>query len=126
MAEVVKEIGNQVSRGVIYSSQNIKAPNAIYWGIIPGGITILIIYIIIAIIQPKVTGTSTIKVCNGNNRSCRDKKYSNQWKLLLIIFIPIIIGLIVGSSIYKLGIYVLNPKIGLGIETTRLIRGALK
>ena len=49
---------------------------------------------------------------------------SNKWNILWYIFVPLIVGSIAGFSGYKLGIVINNPKFGMAVVGTGMVRNA--
>lgn len=118
----VNSVGNQVSRGVTYVSNNINAPNYITWSIIPGFIGFIFVALIASVITYNI---KTYRQCDKNKKNCEEKELSNLGRILIVIFVSIFSGLIISQMTYKLGVYIKNPKIAMGIETTRYVKDAL-
>ena len=120
MSKVVKAVGNEVNKGI----NRLTYTNPITWGVVPGAITGILIFTIIAVLQVPLTGESEVRVCK-KGRECEDKMVSNRWNILWYILAPLIGGLIVGGLIFKLGFMIHNPKTGAAIVGTRMMRKAI-
>jgi len=126
MAGVVREFGNQGARVGNYVADHINAPDYKNWYVLPFAITTILSYIIGTFFLPKWNSDLTMDVnvdsnCKENCKT-RVKHIAGKWAYLAYLFIPLIIGLIVGGVTYKIGFSIKNPKaaaVGMGINFLR-------
>lgn len=127
----IKDIGDLTSRGFTGIKSNITGVNVVKWGIIPGLFTALITLVILFFLKVPISGTTTHHICETKKQDgedveiCQDKEISNKYNILMYIFLPIIFAFVVGSFIFKLGIMVNNPKLGVGIVGANMIKNAV-
>lgn len=114
-----QNITANISKGI----QDFKPPNLLIWGVIPASIMFLLIILIAFKLDVQFTGTTKQKLCTmeGKEKKCKDVDVSNSWKMLVLIMLLIILPLGIGFSFYKLGIMILNPKLGAGILATGMV-----
>ena len=76
----------------------------------------------------------TVTVCNPQNvgeeeeddtdevqDGCREVEFKPVWRFLIAAVVASIVASIVAASVYRMAVYVKNPRIGMGIETTRYL-----
>ena len=124
----VKEVGNQVARGVNYGVSNFNAPNYLYYWVIPFVLTTLIVAMLSYWALSKV---KTMQECNdevdeeGNTtKKCKDFKFPLWLKIIIGVVITSIAAGTVSSVVYKMAVYAHNPKMAAGIETMGYVRNA--
>ena len=125
MADFVREVGNQVSRGFTAASNSMNAPNYVSWMVIPFIVTFMVFSIFVSplLMRIKETTVCDIDPETEEKKNCRKVKVNTVLKVFLIIIFTMIVSYIVASFIFQVGIYIKNPKLAMGIETTRAIKG---
>lgn len=117
----VKNVRNVVQNGM----NKLTFVNPIIWGILPGLIFgILVLFLLITVFQIPVTGKSNQRICN-NHGKCTTEIVSNRKNILFYILLPLILGIVTGTGIYKLVFYIKNPKTGAALVTTGFLRKAI-
>lgn len=123
MAGFVKEIGNQVSRGVQGVSNSMNPPNYLYWSVIP---FIIAFFVSSLLIGPFIYSYfTTVTHCESDgtrSKNCKEVKVSGYVRILIILIVAIIISSVVSAASYQTGLYIKNPKLAMGIETTRVVK----
>lgn len=56
---------------------------------------------------------------------CREVEFKSVWRFLIVAMVASIVASIVAASVYRMAVYVKNPKIGMGIEATRYLTDIL-
>ena len=126
MADFVKEVGNQVSRGVKAVTNSMNAPDYTTWMLIPFFVTFMVFSIFVSplLMRIKETTLCDIDPETEEKKNCRKVKINTVLKVFLIIIFTLIVSFIIASIIYRVGVYIKNPKLAMGIETTRMINNA--
>ncbi len=116
-------ITNEISKGV----REFQAPNIVTWFVLPASMVFVLILLITFSLNIKFTGKSKQKICSGkgSEKKCEDKEISNKYKIWILILILIMIPFSVGYAFYKLGIMILNPRVGAGILAAGMIGDSL-
>jgi len=124
---IVNEIGDQVSRGVKGISDNIDPPNYVTWVIIPFVFSYIIFSMLIGpLIFKNFTSTTMCeKKENNKNETCKKVTVSKVFRIFIIFIIVTIISVLIATTFYKIGLYIKNPKLAMGIETTKLVKDAI-
>ena len=52
---------------------------------------------------------------------CRVVEFKPVWRFLIVVVVASIAASIMAASVYRMAVYVKNPKIGMGIEVTRYL-----
>lgn len=125
MADFVREVGNQVSRGFTAASNSMNAPNYVSWMVIPFIVTFMVFSIFVSplLMRIKETNVCDVDPETEEKKNCRKVKVNPVLKVFLIIIFTMIVSYIVASLMYRVGVYIKNPKLAMGIETTRAIKG---
>ena len=124
----VKNAGKEISKGVRAGVNSLRAPNYIYWWVIPF-IIALIISVLITIYILRSMSSSIKKTCsNFVNEEDENKKINCEtvgvplWVTVVsILVVPTIIAFSVAAGVYKVGLYTHNPKMAAGIITTNYV-----
>lgn len=124
MADFVREVGNQVSRGFTAASNSMNAPNYVAWMVLPFIVTFMVFSIFVSplLMRIKETNVCDIDPETEEKKNCRKVKVNPVLKVFLIIIFTFIVSYIVASFFFQIGIYIKNPKLAMGIETTRMIK----
>lgn len=128
MADIVKEFGNQISRGVSAVTNSMNAPDYGTWMVLPFVVTFVVfsIFITPSLLRINETTLCDIDPETEKQTNCRKVKINVVLKVLLILLFTVIASGIIANVIYNVGIYIKNPKLAMGIETTRMINQAFK
>ena len=95
-------------------------------GVIPGlVIGIIVLLFLVLYLKVPIDGTSEKKVCDKDDKHCENKDVSNKQNILIYILLPLVIGIVVGGSIYKLRFMIKNPKTGMLIVGTNMMRHSI-
>ena len=127
----VTDVGNQVSRGFNYGVKNFNAPNYVYWWVIPFFITMLI-SVMITIFILRSMSKSIKNTClslveeEKEDKSCKDAGVPLWVQTLVLLIFPVFVSFLVSAGIYKVGVYINNPKMAAGIMTTGYVVDAFK
>jgi hypothetical protein len=120
----VKEVGDQISKGARGVSNSMIAPSYLYWWVIPFIVSFILIGMLIGpLILRKFTSVQVCKkeiINSVEQNNCKKTKINIFIRLIVILVTLTIISLIISSLTYKIGIYVKNPKLAMGIETTKI------
>lgn len=130
MSGVVKEFGDQISRGGRAIANGITPVSVVRWGVIPGSIAGVCALLLLLFLGVSVTGTMTMNVCTKDTPTseevCVPKQVSRKYNILwYVIGIPMA-SLIVGGLAYKLGFMINNQKITAGVAAGNLVAGIFK
>ena len=127
----IKEIGDQVSRGVRGVSNSMNAPDYYKWQVLPFIITFFTMILLAG--PPTYIGLREVNNCKEKsvleeNNSVRTYEHCELvsvhplLRLLIILVISLVVAGLVAMGTFRIGIYVKNPKLAMGIETTRIVK----
>lgn len=124
MADFVREVGNQVSRGFKAVGRSMNAPDYTTWMVLPFLVTFMVFSIFVSpiLMRIKETNLCDIDPETEEKKNCRKVKVNPVIKVILIILATLFVSYIVAKIIYQVGVYVKNPKLAMGVETTRIVK----
>lgn len=78
----------------------------------------------------------TVTICNPKSvdeeddtdvdqDGCRVVEFKPVWRFLIAVVVASIVASIAAASVYRMAMYVKNPKIGMGVEATRYLTDIL-
>lgn len=115
-----------ISTGLNVVSNSIDAPDYYKWMILPFIITFIITIIFIGL--PIYTKFTTLTVCEKDEveeeekNNCSIVKVHVFYRILTIFIIALFLSGIISGISYKTVLYIKNPKLAMGIETTRIVK----
>tara|TARA_Y100000996_G_C22116348_1_gene476146 strand:+ start:84 stop:488 length:405 start_codon:yes stop_codon:yes gene_type:complete len=126
----IKEIGDQVSRGFRGVSNSMNAPDVYKWQVLPFIITFVTMILLAG--PPTYIGLREVNNCKEKNRieegnvrtyeECELISVHPMLRLLIILVMSLVVAGLVAMGTFRIGIYVKNPKLAMGIETTRIVK----
>ena len=127
----IKEIGDQFSRGVQGVSNSMNAPDVYKWQVLPFIITFITMILLAG--PPTYIGLREVNNCKEKNKieeednvntyeQCESISVHPLLRLLIILVISLVVAGLVAMGTFRIGIYIKNPKLAMGIETTRIVK----
>lgn len=106
----------------------VNVPSYGTWFVMPLAVTLVIMayagYLIFR-------NWDTVTICNPKDvdeeeeditqDGCREVEFKAVWRFLIVALVASIVASIVAASVYRMALYVKNPKIGMAIEGTRYL-----
>lgn len=127
----ISEIGDNIGRGFQGVSDRMNAPDYYKWSVLPFMITFVVLVMLVGPFAYK--GMKNLNVCTNQSEErdgavtvvevCKPTSVNPFFRIVIILFASSIIASIVSSITFQTGIYVKNPKMAMGIETTRIVKG---
>jgi amino acid transporter len=127
----VTDAGKEISKGVQAGVNSLRAPDYIYWWVVPFMVALVISVLITIFILRGVSGSLKQTCLNfvkeedeGKTDNCDSVGLPLWVSVVSIIVAPTIIALSVAAGVYKVGVYTHNPKMAAGIMTTSYVADA--
>jgi hypothetical protein len=125
----VDSLGNQIGRGATYISENLSAPNIVFYAIYPAIFFYLVMLLLLIYIRIPITGEHDSYVCvkyNNQPEKCSTTKVTNRYNILYYILVPIMFAIVMSAIIYKTALYVHNPKFAATVVGAHAIRNVFR
>ena len=120
-----KQIGDEISRGTRAVASAITSVSVVRWGVIPGAIASLCMFVFLIYIGIDLTGTMQVETCAQSTptgtRDCKMVEVSKKWNILYYIIGGPMVGAVVGAMVYKLVFMINNPKFTASVAAGNMV-----
>jgi len=138
--EFITNVGKKMGSNLGQILTQVDAPNYMTWFVVPLIITFMMAsYIGYRLLRNWDTITSCKAVKNGvdeeqddgfekgledgyDENGCRIVEFKPVYRFLVVIVVGTIVAASAASFAYRTGVYIKNPKIGLGVEAGRILK----
>tara|TARA_B100000787_G_scaffold41580_1_gene29527 strand:- start:22 stop:426 length:405 start_codon:yes stop_codon:yes gene_type:complete len=125
-----KQIGDEISRGARAVASAITPVSVVRWGVIPGAIASLCMFVLLIYIGIDLTGKMQVETCAQSTptgtRDCKMVEVSKKWNILLYIIGCPMVGVALGAMVYQLVFRIKNPIFTASVTAGNMVAGIFR